>query len=105
MLDDEQGLTAAEFLSIGTEQDGDTTNEIELEVLEENWVATHVFMRCSPQYIAGGMAAPMATGITATEAMAAITGMRIDLEAHPDTFDQVIDMGRHAAQALNERNR
>lgn len=105
MLDDEHELTAAEFLTLGTEQDGETTNEIELEVLEENWVATHVFMRCSPSYIAGGMAAPMATGITALEAMAAITGMQVDLAAHPETFDQVIDMGRHAARALNERNR
>lgn len=104
MPERDEDTTAAEFLA-GSSGEQEVGGEVELDVLQENWEATHVFAGCSLQYIGGGMAAPMATGITATEAMAAIEGMQVDLALHPHVFDQVIEMGRFAAHALNERNR
>lgn len=74
----------------------------EIEVLSENWDAVQVFTRCRQEYMPAGGGAH-ALGLSALEIDAALRLSGVPAERWPEISDQVLHMGKVAAQALNER--
>lgn len=91
---------AVDFLRSGALSAAEPVADV-LEVLAENWQAVEVFGHCQMTWIGGGMGGMFAIGIAAQEAQAAIQMLGIQPQA--EVFGQIIEMGREAAQVLNER--
>lgn len=75
---------------------------IEIEVLEENWDAVQVFLRCTQLY-STSMAGACALGLTAMEIEAACRLCTVPRSTWPEVSMDVLHMGRIAAEALNRR--
>lgn len=71
-------------------------------MLEQNWDAVQVFMRCSQSWVSAGMAGAFASGITAQEMSAAAAMLGVPVT--PELAQYVQEMGHVASKALNERN-
>lgn len=72
-------------------------------MLEENWNAVQVFLRCAQGYLAS-MAGAWAMGFTAVEIESGCRLCAIAERDWPELSEQVRDMGRVAAEALNRRH-
>lgn len=71
-------------------------------MLEENWNAVQVFIRCRQDY-ATSMAGAFALGFTAREIESGCRLAAVAADEWPDVSEQVLHMGGVAAGALNER--
>lgn len=71
-------------------------------MLEENWSAVQVFVRCRQEYVAG-MASAHALGFNAREVESACRLAGIATDQWPEVSDQVLHMGGIAATVLNDR--
>jgi len=70
-------------------------------VFEENWDAVQVFIRCHQEYVVG-IAGVRALGFNAREVEAGCRLAGVDPSRWPQVSDQVGDMGRIVAKAINE---
>ncbi|WP_158635696.1 DUF1799 domain-containing protein [Vulcaniibacterium tengchongense] len=103
-MDREDAGGAADFLR-GVSRDatgGEAADEVEIEVLEENWDAVQVFLRCCQQYV-GTLAGVRACGFTAQEVEAGCRLAEIAAEQRPEVSLQVMEMGLVAAKQINSR--
>lgn len=60
----------------------------EIEVLECNWTAVQVYLRCQMTTIAG-MSGAVLLGVSASEAMASARMLRVPVREWPETIDGV----------------
>jgi hypothetical protein len=71
-------------------------------VLDENWEAVHVFLLCTQGW-AVSLAGAHALGLSALEVDAACRLRRVPMKQRPTVSEQVMEMGRVAAEELNRR--
>lgn len=101
------GSTADFFRSVDrpAADDGvgpDLEDSTEVEVLEENWDAVQVFIRCRQEYVAD-MAGAFALGFNAREVESACRLAGIAPDRWPEVSTQAQQMGGIAANQLNQR--
>lgn len=78
-----------------------------IDVLEPNWIAVNVYMRCQQTVTSLSSmqsARTMYHGISAAEAEAAMRAMAVPRARRGETLAQVQSMGSIAANVLNERS-
>ena len=80
------------------------TRVLEVEVLDENWDAVQVFIRCRQEYVAG-MNGAFAIGFNAREVEAGCRLAGVRRARWPEISEDVLAMAGVAAEVLNARRK
>lgn len=80
------------------ENDGDHSQEHEVEVFEENWNTVSVFMRCQPTWVSAGLAGARYGGISAMEVEAVCRLQQLPPEEWPRICEGIGVMAVVAAE-------